>query len=46
MYIKFIWVWMSLEVAAGVAAVVVLVKYRVAVEGVVQSAIRSIIKPH
>ena len=44
MYIKFIWIWTSLEVAAGVAAVLVLVKYRAQLQGVVQAAIRSVLK--
>ena len=46
MYIKYVWVWTALEVAAGLTAVVVLIKYRVAVQGVVEAAIRSVVKGH
>jgi hypothetical protein len=43
--IKYAWVWKSLKVAAAVIAVVVLLRYKTEVVGVVQAAIRSLVKP-
>ena len=43
--IKYAWVWTSLKVAAAAIAVVVLLKYKSEVVGVVQYAIRSLVKP-
>ena len=44
MYIKYVWVWMSLKVAVAAVAVVLLLKYKTEVEGVMQAAIRSVLK--
>src|SRR5258708_10305332 len=45
-YIKYVWIWTTLQVAAALVAVVVLIKYRTQVEAIVQAAIRSILKAH
>ena len=44
-YIKYVWIWMSLKVTAAAIVVVVLLKYKTQVFGVVLAAIRSIVKP-
>ncbi|HXB74568.1 MAG TPA: hypothetical protein VNY05_40410 [Candidatus Acidoferrales bacterium] len=44
MYIKYVWVWMSLKVAVATLAVVLLLKYKTEVEGVMRAAISSMLK--
>ena len=44
MYIKYVWVWMSLKVAAGTLAVVLLLKYKTEVEGVMRAALSAALK--
>lgn len=45
-YIRYVWIFMALKVGAAALLVVLLVKYRTEVEGVVQSALQSLIKSH
>ena len=44
-YIKYAWVWMTLKVAVAAVAVIMLLRYKTEVVGVVQAAIRSLVKP-
>jgi hypothetical protein len=44
LYIRYVWIWMSLKVAVAAALVVLLLKYRTQVEGVMHSVIRSLLQ--
>jgi len=43
-YIRYAWIWTGLELATAAGLLVVLVKYRTYVEGLVQAAIQSVLK--
>ena len=43
-YIRYVWIWTSLKVLVAAATVLLLLKYKTQVEGVMQAAIRSVLK--
>jgi len=43
-YIKYVWVWMSLKVAGAMVAVVLLIRYKTQVEAVLRTALQSLLK--
>jgi len=45
-YVRYVWVFMTLKAGVAVLLVFFLVKYRHQVEGIMQSALQSLIKPH
>ena len=45
-YVRYVCIWISLKVAAAAVAVLLLLKYKTQVEGVMQAAIRSMLQSH
>ena len=43
--VKYVWLWRSAQVLAGAVVVILLIKYRVQLQFILQDSVRSLIKP-